>query len=125
MIEPLLRPAGLARGRRRDHCQVLEGIVSTFRTGLPWRDLPERFGPWQTAHGRFAYHDVVGCKVRRSPALLTPARSGHSPREGPWAHSAPAYPCSQTRELTFLRSISASPAVRARPARWDALHRGV
>lgn len=25
-----------------------------FRTGLPWRDLPERFGPWQTVHGRFA-----------------------------------------------------------------------
>ncbi|GAA3044448.1 hypothetical protein GCM10017562_01860 [Streptomyces roseofulvus] len=23
-----------------------------FRTGLPWRDLPERFGPWQTVHGR-------------------------------------------------------------------------
>lgn len=25
-----------------------------FRTGLPWRDLPERFGPWQTVHGPFA-----------------------------------------------------------------------
>ncbi len=25
-----------------------------FRTGVPWRDLPERFGPWQTVHGRFA-----------------------------------------------------------------------
>lgn len=24
-----------------------------FRTGLPWRDLPERFGPWQTVNGRF------------------------------------------------------------------------
>ncbi|MFJ9623125.1 transposase [Streptomyces sp. NPDC101181] len=38
----------------RDHRQVYEGIVSTLRTGLPWRDLPERFGPWQTVHGRFA-----------------------------------------------------------------------
>ncbi|TKT03951.1 transposase [Streptomyces lasalocidi] len=47
-----MRPAGLARGRWRDHCQVLEGIVSTFRTGLPWRDLPERFGPWQPRHDR-------------------------------------------------------------------------
>ena len=25
-----------------------------FRTGVPWRDIPERFGPWQTVHGRFA-----------------------------------------------------------------------
>jgi transposase len=28
--------------------------VFKFRTGLPWRDLPGRFGPWQTVHGRFA-----------------------------------------------------------------------
>jgi transposase len=54
VIEPLLPPAGRARGRWRDHRQVLEGIVFKFRTGLPWRDLPERFGPWQTVHGRFA-----------------------------------------------------------------------
>ncbi|WP_456302375.1 IS5 family transposase [Streptomyces albogriseolus] len=54
VIEPLLPPAGRARGRWRDHRQVLEGIVFKFRTGVPWRDLPERFGPWQTVHGRFA-----------------------------------------------------------------------
>lgn len=54
VIAPLLPPAGQARGRWRDHRQVLEGIVFKFRTGLPWRDLPERFGPWQTVHGRFA-----------------------------------------------------------------------
>lgn len=30
------------------------GPASCFRTGLPRRDLPERFGPWQTVHGRFA-----------------------------------------------------------------------
>jgi transposase len=31
-----------------------KGSCSKFRTGVPWRDLPERFGPWQTVHGRFA-----------------------------------------------------------------------
>src|SRR5690242_4226752 len=54
VIEPLLPPVGRARGRWRDHRQVMEGIVFNFRTGVPWRDLPERFGPWQTVHGRFA-----------------------------------------------------------------------
>ncbi|WP_445047321.1 transposase [Streptomyces drozdowiczii] len=54
VMGPLLPPAGRARARGRDHRQVLEGIVFKFRTGLPWRDLPERFGPWQTVHGRFA-----------------------------------------------------------------------
>ncbi len=36
--------------------QVLKGIVFRYRAGCPWRDLPERFGPWQTVwkrHARF------------------------------------------------------------------------
>jgi transposase len=36
---------------------VVEGIVHRYRTGVAWRDLPERFGPWQTVwkrHHRFA-----------------------------------------------------------------------
>ena len=24
-----------------------------LRTGAPWRDLPERYGPWQTRYDRF------------------------------------------------------------------------
>jgi transposase len=27
---------------------VIEGIVWRFRTGTPWRDVPEEFGPWKT-----------------------------------------------------------------------------
>ncbi|WP_420718687.1 transposase [Streptomyces sp. NRRL S-813] len=60
VIEPLLPPVGRARGRWRDHRQVLEGIVFKFRTGVLWRDLPERFGPWQTVHGRFAHWAADG-----------------------------------------------------------------
>ena len=41
-----------ANGRRggqwRDHRTVLNGILWKLRTGAPWRDLPERYGPWQT-----------------------------------------------------------------------------
>jgi transposase len=56
-IEPLM-PQAEGRSRPwRDHRQVVEGIVFRFRTGVAWRDLPERFGPWQTVwkrHHRFA-----------------------------------------------------------------------
>ena len=41
----------------RDHRQVVEGIVFRYRTGVAWRDLPGRFGPWQSVwkrHHRFA-----------------------------------------------------------------------
>jgi len=48
-----LLPANPRRGKPwRDHRQVLGGIVWKLHTGRPWRDLPERFGPWQTCYGR-------------------------------------------------------------------------
>ncbi len=32
---------------------MVEAICWRLRTGAPWRDLPARFGPWQTAWDRF------------------------------------------------------------------------
>jgi transposase len=51
-VQPLL-PANCRRGKPwRDHRQVLDGIMWKLHTGRPWRDVPERFGPWQTCYGR-------------------------------------------------------------------------
>ena len=51
-------PQAVGRSRPwRDHRQVVEGIVFRYRSGVAWRDLPGRFGPWQTVwkrHYRFA-----------------------------------------------------------------------
>ncbi|MDF9801639.1 transposase [Streptomyces sp. HB372] len=44
-----------------------------FRTGLPWRDLPEHFGPWQTVHGRFARWAADGTFDRLLAAAQTQA----------------------------------------------------
>ena len=33
---------------------MLDGIFWILGTGAPWRDLPERFGPWQTVYGYFS-----------------------------------------------------------------------
>lgn len=52
VIEPLLPEPAKARGRWRDHRQVINGILWKLRTGAPWRDLPERYGPWKTCHER-------------------------------------------------------------------------
>lgn len=52
-IGPLLpAQAGQRGGRWRDHRQVINAILWKLRTGAPWRDLPERYGPWKTAHER-------------------------------------------------------------------------
>lgn len=32
---------------------MLEAIIWVLRTGAPWRDLPDAFGPWETAYGCF------------------------------------------------------------------------
>ena len=53
LIEELL-PCPASTGRpRSDMRQVLDGILWVVRTGAPWRDLPERFGPWQTVYHWF------------------------------------------------------------------------
>jgi transposase len=55
IIEPLLPGAdGKTNGRpREDDRKVLNGIFFTLRTGSPWRDLPERYGPYTTVYNRF------------------------------------------------------------------------
>jgi transposase len=32
----------------------IEAVLFRAKTGLPWRDLPERFGPWKSVYNRFA-----------------------------------------------------------------------
>ena len=52
-IAPLLPPDG-RRGRPwTEHRKVINGILWKVRTGAPWRDLPEEYGPWQTCYDRF------------------------------------------------------------------------
>jgi transposase len=52
MIAPLLPASGQRGGQWRDHRRVINGIVWKLRTGAPWPDLPERYGPWQTCADR-------------------------------------------------------------------------
>ena len=54
VLKPLLPPQRPTTGRpNKDHRQVLEAIVWLLRTGAPWRDLPDSFGPWRTVASRF------------------------------------------------------------------------
>lgn len=60
---------GLRGGRWRDHRQVVEAVAWRFRTGSPWRDLPEEFGPWQTAWKRHDRWTADGTWARLVAAL--------------------------------------------------------
>ena len=53
-LEPLLPTSAGKRGRPYgEHRRIVNGILWMARTGAPWRDLPERYGPWQTCYDRF------------------------------------------------------------------------
>ncbi|MFE2359015.1 IS5 family transposase [Streptomyces parvulus] len=51
-LEPHLPAFGQRGGRWNDHRKVINGILFRVRTGVPWRDLPERFGSWKTVYER-------------------------------------------------------------------------
>jgi transposase len=53
-LEPLLPPQQAWTGQpAADHRRVINGILWVLRTGAPWRDVPERYGPHGTISSRF------------------------------------------------------------------------
>ena len=55
LIESMVPLSNACTGRPpRDRRILLNGIFWILHTGAPWRDLPERFGPWQTVYHHFA-----------------------------------------------------------------------
>jgi transposase len=64
-------PRRMARTGRpaRDPRVMLNGIMWILGTGAPWRDLPERFGPWQTVHRYFSQWRKAGVFARIIDAL--------------------------------------------------------
>ena len=68
VIEPLLpnKPRGVARV---DDRRVLNGIFWVLRSGAPWRDLPERYGPRTTCYNRFSRWRKAGVWDRLMDAI--------------------------------------------------------
>ena len=55
-IEALLpgRPGTVGRNSELGNRLFVEAVIWKFRSGAPWRDLPERFGDWKNTHRRFS-----------------------------------------------------------------------
>ena len=69
-IKPLLpnKPRGVPRV---DDRRVLNGIFWVLRSGAPWRDLPESFGPYTASYNRFVRWRRAGVWSRIMNALAT------------------------------------------------------
>jgi transposase len=61
ILAPLL-PVGRKPGRPRRWTlrQLIDGIRFRIRTGCPWRDVPERYGSWQSIYGLFRAWQLTG-----------------------------------------------------------------
>ena len=50
---------------RKDDRLVINGILWVLRTGAPWRDLPEQYGPYTTCYNRYNRWSKAGiwCRI--------------------------------------------------------------
>ena len=54
----------------KDNRVMLNGIIYWLVTGVPWHDLPERYGPWQSVYGRFRTWTLQGVWGKLLAALI-------------------------------------------------------
>src|SRR5258705_384496 len=82
-IKPMLpnKPRGVPRVNDR---RVLNGIFWVLRSGAPWRDLPDKFGPYTTCYNRFAR-----CRRRGDGGYDAVWIRGFGVERGAWANTPP------------------------------------
>jgi transposase len=73
------KPGKRGRGRPpEDNRNIINGILWRLRTGAPWRDVPEKYGKWNSIYRRFRRWSACGVWESVAIALAeTMAESGH------------------------------------------------
>ena len=57
----------------KDNRLFVEAVLYRYRAGIPWRDLPERFGNWSVVHTRFGRWAKTGVWKNLFKALAVDA----------------------------------------------------
>lgn len=60
---------GHVGGTAADNRLFVDAIIYRYRTGIPWRDLPERYGDWKATHKRLRRWCESGVFARILEAL--------------------------------------------------------
>ncbi len=80
VLLPVERKPG-RRGRGRppaDNRNIINGILWRLRTGAPWRDVPEKYGKWNSIYRSFRHWSACGvCESVAIALAETMAESGH------------------------------------------------
>ena len=112
IILPQLLPSEWPVRTRRDDRTVMNGIFFVHPTGIPWQDIPKRYGPcttcedrWSKNESRFVIHarlqsvgdegddrDGDGANALPTRMINSPAVRAHRHAAGSLAHGEPAQP---------------------------------
>ncbi|CAM5313810.1 hypothetical protein SAVIM338S_07209 [Streptomyces avidinii] len=92
-IAPLLPETGSPGGRWAEHRTVVNGVLYRTRTGIPWRDLPERYGSWQTVYERHRRWSADGTWSKILRALQAGADGTATDADGSWAVNIDSTTC--------------------------------
>lgn len=84
VLEPLFRAGTATATRTGDERLTLEGIAYKYRHDAPWREVPAKFGPWQTLYARLVRWRKDGTMARMAAAARDSAFAG----ELAWLESA-------------------------------------
>ncbi len=125
VIESLLPTAG--RGPKRvDDRRVLNGNFYILRTGAPWRDLPERYGPRTSVYNRYArwarrgiWKAIFGALIDRcadslffiDSFIVKPHRAATGAKGGNWRRISATHAVAAQEKFTPLSMKVAVPAV--------------
>lgn len=106
-----LPKAGQRGGRWASFRRIINRILYRNRTGMPWRDLPTRFGKWKTVGERHGHSSADGTWDRLFAAFLADADAQGSIDWSMcrWLHHLPSPPARG-------RSTQEAPADRERRA---------
>src|SRR3954454_21491808 len=89
-----------------DNRLFVDAVLHRYRAGIPWRDLPERFGDWNNTHRRFSRWAKSGVWQRVFERL-----AGHADNEYAMIDS------------TIVRAHQHSPGARKNPGEDQAIGR--
>ena len=53
-LKPLVPKPKRGPSSTRGDRLFIDAVLYRAKTGVPWRDLPERFGPWKSVYNRFS-----------------------------------------------------------------------
>ena len=70
-VEAVIEAQRGAGRRGTNDRNFIEAVLWWRRTGVPWRDLPDAFGPWKTVFNRFDRWAKAGRWARLFEALQT------------------------------------------------------